>query len=495
MTSRYLEQGEDRISLADSLVPLSKLPSVHKLLADPSFVPLIEVHGRDLVTDCIRFELAAVRRAAVTSADLLGSAALLARVAIRVAERTRPRLRPVFNLTGTVLHTNLGRALLPASAVDAVRIAASQPCALEYDLDGGNRGDRDSLVEPLLVQITGAEAATVVNNNAAAVLLTLGTLAARKEVLVSRGELVEIGGAFRIPDILRRANARLVEVGTTNRTHASDFETAIGPKTALLLKVHASNYAITGFTSSVSRIVFASIAHAHNLPAVEDLGSGTLVDLSRFGLAKEPTPQDALQAGVDLVMFSGDKLLGGPQAGIIAGRRELIQRIKKNPLKRALRADKLTLAALEAVLRLYLDPKRLPERLPTLRLLTRPEHDIRSQAERLLTPIAAAFAGVAVVSVKSCLSQIGSGALPSETIPSCSLVIHPTVKRAGRILASIERELRLLPTPIIARIAGDALVLDLRCLDPEREAEFLAQFADFKMPMTRSSGRIRQHKR
>jgi len=464
--------------------PLARLPSVDRLLIDPGVQPLIETWGRELVADCTREALADARDSVRTGVEPPGRDALIARIAVLATKAMRPRLRPVFNLTGTVLHTNLGRALLPESAVDAVRIVAGRPCALEYDLDGGGRGDRDSLVEPLLRRITGAQAATVVNNNAAAVLLALSTLAARREVLVSRGELVEIGGSFRIPDVMRRAGARLVEVGTTNRTHASDYETAFGPKTALALKVHTSNYAIVGFTASVPRPELVALAHARGVPVMEDLGSGALVDLSRFGLPDEPTPQQALRAGVDLVTFSCDKLLGGPQAGIIVGRRDLIARIKKNPLKRALRVDKMTLAALEAVLLLHLDPDRLAQRIPTLRMLSRPQAEIRAQAERLLPAVRAAFDRVADVVVEPCMSQIGSGALPVERIPSCALAIRPRGRQAGRVATAIERALRQLEVPVIARISGAVLTLDLRCLEVEHEAELLAQFAAFTPPQS-----------
>lgn len=461
---------------------LARLPSVDRLLGLAECRSMIEAHGRKTVTESIRAELEAVREEAASGIAPGDLADLLVRIEQRVAAASRASLVPVFNLTGTVLHSNLGRALLPDVAVEAMENAATRACTLEYDVDAGARGDRDLLVEPLLRRITGAEAATVVNNNAAAVLLVLNTLAARKEVLVSRGELVEIGGAFRIPDVMRSAQARLVEVGTTNKTHKTDFENAIGPKTALLLKVHTSNYAIVGFTSGVSRVDLAAIARARGLSTVEDLGSGTLVDLGRFGLPKEPTPQEALRAGIDLVTFSGDKLLGGPQAGIIVGRRDLVRRIRRNPLKRALRVDKLTLAALESVLRLYLDPDRLPERLPTLRALTRAEHEIKAQAERLVPMLQKAMSGVANVTVEACRSQIGSGALPVERMPSYALVVRPQGGQPRRTLTRIERGFRRLATPVIGRMAGGALFLDLRCLDPRHEAAFSAQLAEFRLP-------------
>ncbi|MBW7923148.1 MAG: L-seryl-tRNA(Sec) selenium transferase [Burkholderiaceae bacterium] len=461
---------------------LAGLPSVDRLLGLAECRSMIDTHGRKAVTESIRAELETVRRnisAGIAPPPLTD---LLNRIDDRVVDAGRPSLSAVFNLSGTVLHSNLGRALLPEAAVEAMNIAATQACTLEYDVAAGVRGERDLLVEPLLTRLTGAEAATVVNNNAAAVLLALNTLAARKEVLVSRGELVEIGGAFRIPDVMRSAQARLVEVGTTNKTHKADFENAIGPKSALLLKIHTSNYAIVGFTSSVARADLAAVARAHGLPFVEDLGSGTLVDLTAFGLPKEPTPQEALRAGVDLVTFSGDKLLGGPQAGLIIGRRDLVEKIRKNPLKRALRADKLTLAALESVLRLYLDPDRLAERLPTLRTLTRTQPEIRAQAERVFPALCEALAGVANVTIEPCSSQIGSGALPTEQVPSYALVVRRQGKRSGPTLARIERGLRRLAQPVIGRMTGGALLLDLRCLDPRQEATLSARLAEFRLP-------------
>lgn len=452
--------------------PLSRLPGVDRLLGDPALAPLIDAHGRSVITGIVRHRLAQARAAAREGAPVPESAALIADIAAAAHAQSRPRLRPVYNLTGTVLHTNLGRACLPPAAVDALVQAAGNPCALEYDLDKGRRGDRDGLVEGLLCELTGAEAATVVNNNAAAVFLLLNTLARRREVLVSRGELVEIGGAFRVPDIMQRAGARLVEVGTTNRTHLKDFQEALSPRTALLMKVHTSNYAIQGFTHAVEEAALAALAHARDLPFVVDLGSGTLVDLERWGLPHEPTPQESIAAGADLVSFSGDKLLGGPQAGVLVGRRELIARIRKNPLKRALRVGKLTLAALEAVLQLYRDPERLPARLTTLELLTRSQDDIQATVQRLLPVLQAALAPWPVTVQGVVLnSQIGSGSLPVERLPSAGLAIRPQGRKGG-VLHRIETALRGLPQPVIGRIEEGALLLDLRCLTAAAEAAF-----------------------
>ncbi|MBL0420095.1 L-seryl-tRNA(Sec) selenium transferase [Ramlibacter sp. AW1] len=455
---------------SEHLASPKDLPSVDRLLHGPAAAALLDEHGRTLVLHEARALLESLRAQALAGrldATRVETDALVTALRDRIAERLRPRMRRVINLTGTVIHTNLGRALLAEPVIEHL-LAMQGPNNLEYDLARGGRGDRDDVVEELLTTITGAEAATVVNNNAAAVLLTLAATAHGREVIVSRGELVEIGGAFRLPDVMASAGARLVEVGTTNRTHAHDYQRAINERTALLLKVHTSNYAVQGFTASVDEAQLAAIAHAHGLPLASDLGSGSLVDLATWGLPREPLPQEKLAAGCDVVTFSGDKLLGGPQAGLIVGTREAVRRIRTFPMKRALRMGKLPLAALEATLRLYLRPERLTQDLPTLRLLTRPAADIRAMAERLAPAVTHAVAPRFAVTVEDMQSQIGSGSLPIDRLPSAGLALAPAGtarKGTGSALEALATALRALPQPVIGRIAEDRLWLDLRCLE------------------------------
>ena len=453
---------------------LQRLPSVDQVLRTPAAALAVDQFGRPAVVDAVRAALASARK----DRQVLPGNELAAAALALLEARAQPSLRPVFNLTGTVLHTNLGRALLAQAAIDAAVSAMQTAVALEFDIASGRRGERDDHVRTLLCELTGAEDATVVNNNAAAVLLALNTLAKGRQTIVSRGELIEIGGAFRLPEIMSRAGTKLVEVGTTNRTHKRDYAGAIGPTTALVLKVHPSNYRIEGFTTGVSAHELAGLARARGVPLMHDLGSGTLIDLSRFGLAHEPTVSEAVSDGADLLTFSGDKLLGGPQAGFIVGRRELLARINKNPMKRALRIDKVRLAALEATLKLYRDPDRLAQRLPTLRLLARPKDDIEALARRLQPALAAALGNDFTADLVACASQIGSGALPLETLTSAGLAVRPTAKRmAGQALALVAASLRALPIPVIGRIENQALILDLRCL--EDEALFISNLSAF----------------
>lgn len=444
----------------------TRLPAIDRLLRDPAFSPLLMQYGHSQTVALLRQMLDEAREYIRLNQALPGwCEAWLMETSRRLSQTQQSALRPVFNLTGTVLHTNLGRAIQAEAAVEAVTQAMRAPVTLEYDLDDAGRGHRDRALADLLCQITGAEDACIVNNNAAAVLLMLAATAGGSEVVVSRGELVEIGGTFRIPDVMRQAGCVLHEVGTTNRTHAKDYRQAVNDNTGLLMKVHTSNYSIEGFTKAVDEAALAEIGRELNIPVVADLGSGSLVDLSQYGLPKEPMPQEMIAAGVSLVSFSGDKLLGGPQAGIIVGKKALIARLQSHPLKRALRADKMTLAALEATLRLYLHPEKLAAELPTLRLLTRQADEIRLQGERMRAALAAHYADFDL-RVEPCLSQIGSGSLPVDRLPSAALTLTPRDGRGSRLEALAARW-RQLPVPVIGRIYDGRLWLDLRCLEDE----------------------------
>ncbi|TDX26179.1 L-seryl-tRNA(Sec) selenium transferase [Modicisalibacter xianhensis] len=464
------------------------LPAVDVLMATSLLQELLQHHGHSLVKRAVRDTLDDERRRlqeqpSDTDVVLPALDDLAQRCATRLDNLNQPNSRAVFNLTGTVIHTNLGRSPLPEPAIEAMAEAARHPVALEYDLESGGRGDRDTLVESLLCELTGAEAATVVNNNAGAVVLALGALGAGREAIISRGELIEIGGAFRMPDIMQAAGCRLREVGATNRTHARDFDAALNEETGLIVKAHTSNYAITGFTKTVSETELAEIAHRHGVPFMVDLGSGALTDLSALGLPYEALPRDTIAAGADIVTFSGDKLLGGPQAGIIVGKREMVERIKRHPLKRALRLDKLMLAALEATLRVYRDSDTPARDIPTLALLTRPEADIAATGERLLPAVQALLEDIEVT-LQDCMSQLGSGSLPVDRLPSRALVWRPLAKdRQGRerALRRLEAAFRNLPRPVIGRLRDGALHLDLRCLMGDvQEQRFLDQIDTLK---------------
>jgi L-seryl-tRNA(Ser) seleniumtransferase len=459
------------------------IPSVDDVLRTEILASAIERFGRPAAVTALRAVMETVRAARLEGRQ---SSVVLTDVGNRVVARLEAdatlNIRPVFNLTGTILHTNLGRALLADTAIAAATTAMREAIALEFDIGSGLRGERDSLVRGHLCELTGAEDATVVNNNAAAVLLVLNTIGSRRDAVVSRGELIEIGGAFRLPEIMARAGARLVEVGTTNRTHPQDYVAAIGPKTGLVLKVHTSNYRIEGFTAEVPARILAAITRERGVPLVHDLGSGTLVDLSAYGLFKEPAAE-AVADGADLVTFSGDKLLGGPQAGFVVGRKDLIARINRNPMKRALRVDKIRLAAIEATLQLYRDPERLCERLPTLRFIARKRESISALAERLLPVLADTVGPRFRCEVANCESEVGSGALPQQTIPSAGIAIRPVTPRGvGRGLAALAAAFRRLPVPVIGRITDQALIFDLRCLDDG--GAFARNLEGFQIPTT-----------
>ena len=390
-------------------------------------------------------------------------------------KKLQPNLRRVINGTGVVIHTNLGRSLLSASATQALTQAGSHYTNLEYNLETGKRGSRYSLVEEIICELTGAEAALVVNNNAAAVLLVLESLAKDKEVVVSRGQLVEIGGSFRIPDVMKKSGARLVEVGATNRTHLRDYEEAITEETALLLKVHTSNFRMVGFTSEVSAEEMVALAGKNGLAVVEDLGSGCLIDLSAFGLQKEPTVQEVINAGVDIVTFSGDKLLGGPQAGIIAGRRAVIEKIKKNPLNRALRIDKFTLASLEDILRNYYDTGLALKNIPTLAMLTQAPEEIKRKGRRLLRRLGQKISLECAVRLVATVSRVGGGAMPEYSLSSWAVELQP--RHVG--LNTLEQEFRSLSLPLIGRIENNGFLIDMRTVLESEIIELAALIVGF----------------
>lgn len=447
---------------------LRKIPKVDELLREGELART-ELPAA-LVREAVRKELDGLRTQVLSGActALPKRGALCAAILRRAELDALSSLRPVLNGTGVVLHTNLGRACLSRRAA-AGAAAVGAYSTLEYDIERGARGSRHSHVESLLCQVTGAEAAMVVNNNAAAVLLILSELGRGGEVITSRGELVEIGGSFRIPDIMVQCGCALREVGTTNKTHLQDYERAITPETRALLKVHTSNFKVLGFTQSVSLEEMVTLGRKYALPVVQDLGSGSLVDLERFGLHDEPTVQHSVQAGVDVISFSGDKLLGGPQAGIIIGKREYIDRFKAHPLARAVRVDKMTLAALRETLFSYTDPDLALEEIPTLRMLAVSQEELRAKAARLCRMLEEA--GLSAQAVRT-ESQVGGGSVPGQTIPSWAAALNP-----GRLsLEGLEERLRRRELPVIGRIAHETYLLDVRTLD-EGEFPLLVQAA------------------
>ncbi|MCW5204151.1 L-seryl-tRNA(Sec) selenium transferase [Desulfobulbus sp. US2] len=441
---------------------LRLIPSVDDcllaLMQDPEFetIPLM------LLKKGVRMVLDDQRQRVLNGKEVkpndLEISILLKSIKLKVRELHRPIFRRVINGTGVIIHTNLGRSVLPGDVLSQLSETSGNYSNLEFDLATGERGSRYSLVEELLCELTGAEAALVVNNNAAAVLIALDTLAREKEAIVSRGQLVEIGGSFRIPDVMTRSGAKLVEVGATNRTHLKDYRNAITPDTGLLLKVHTSNYCIIGFTSEVSNKELVSLGKKHQIPVMEDLGSGCLVDLSPYGLKKEPTVQEVVASGMDVVTFSGDKLLGGPQAGIILGSKELIERIKRNPMNRALRIDKFTLSALESTLRLYREPQTVFERIPTLNIISTPIEIVQNKAEQLAEVLQKSISTCCTIQIEKVMSRVGGGALPEQNLPSRAVILQPLFLKINRL----EQKLRKLDIPIIGRVENNRLLLDMR---------------------------------
>ena len=439
------------------------IPKVDVLLENPAIQKIIDCYSRETVMEAIHMEMDKLRKFIANTSDEESVKQqidlLVPHIACAVSDMHTPNMRMVVNGTGTVLHTNLGRAPVSREHMERVTALVSGYSNLEYNLEEGKRGERYSHFEKLLCKLTGAEAAMAVNNNASSVLLILSSLAKGGEVVVSRGELIEIGGKFRIPDVMEQSGAKLVEVGTTNKTHYDDYESAITEDTKALLKVHTSNYRIVGFTDSVAIDELIPLAKEHDLPVVEDLGSGVLIDLAKYGLTHEPTVQESIAKGADVVCFSGDKLLGGPQAGIIIGRKKYIDRMKRNQLTRALRIDKFTAAMLELVLQEYLSEEKAVKNIPVLRMITEPLEEVKRRA-RLLARRMRAYKLPAKIEVKPCESQIGGGSLPLERIPSMAVVLRPEKIS----VTELEERMRRLPVPIIPRTANDTIILDARTL-------------------------------
>ena len=458
------------------------IPSVHKILNLQSMKKLVSEFGHSIVSDIIRETQEDLRKNLSDSAEwknpTFTEKIFVHKVHDRVLEVAQKSIKPVLNLTGTILHTNMGRALLPKEAIEAVKEVASNTSNVEFDLNEGLRGYRDKHVEKDICDIIGCEAAAVVNNNAAAVMLVLNTLAQRKEVLISRGELIEIGGSFRLPDIMKSAGCKLREVGTTNRTYIKDYESEISSKTGMIFKAYTSNYTINGFTKVVNEKGLVQLSKELNIPFVVDLGSGSLLELKKNGIEIETTPSKKILSGVDLITFSGDKLIGGPQCGIIAGRKDLIKRINLSPMKRAVRCDKLSIAALSAVLKLYRDPAKAINSIPTLRLIFRPQNEIRSLAKDILPFFRSYFNDHIEIEVVDCNSQVGSGSLPGKTLPSSGIRIEiMSNEPTGLKLNQLVKVFRSLPMPIIGRVHNDALIFDCRCLEDKniliKQLEFL----------------------
>jgi L-seryl-tRNA(Ser) seleniumtransferase len=450
-----------------------RIPSVDRLLNSPFLEEILPNYPRSLVLKAVHQVLEGIR-STIRSGHAIEEPLSLEKISQGVIDTllalNRPSLKPLINATGVVVHTNLGRSILAERVLARLKPVAGGYSNLEYDLQKGERGSRYSHVEGILKEITGAEAGTVVNNNAAAVLVALDTLARGREVVVSRGQLVEIGGSFRIPEVMKRSGAKMIEVGTTNKTHLRDYEEVIGPDTALLLKVHKSNYHLIGFTEDVDTVELVTLAHKHNIAVMEDLGSGCFVDLSKYGLVKEPTVQDVLAQGVDLVTFSGDKLLGGPQAGILLGKKPLVEAIRKNQLSRALRIDKLTLVALEETLRIYRDEPAAVREIPTLQMILAPYEQLKRKARRLRRMIGTLDTGDFGLQLVDGTSKVGGGALPLLVIPTCLIALVPGRLSAG----TIEQTLRDHEPPIISRVEKDQVLLDVRTIQ-DAELKIVAQ--------------------